>query len=1030
MAEGQKEQKEQKEQINQAVASRFEEVETLMSEKRYDDAILLLVKIGQDEPEQMERVQKKILEIQVVKGRLNELFEQLNKAVAVVDGDKAAAIVSQIKENYPFLNRLDKNRLILSLSIIEKAVDDRIRDEYFQKAQVFISEAKYPEAVGVYREGYTSEQYFDLTTYRDYVDFFAPNKAPIEKHAGDEERQAQIWEVYSSVAPEGDVVIETLKPVLDDWEKIVGRVEALNITMAALLESGEPESWDAGLNTAAGLLEELDNSRTLLDERGRELAGVWARLYSGLQDTPEEFYYERIGEFLYGRNGRENTEGILFTQQEFRNKTYLSLVQLMGKRLENLIQSGRASYLAGDWNSAAAYFGTARRAAEKLLGFEPAKGNAAGIDDIWITYGRYALESLTIREGLNTLGEGLPSLEFTELSAIDLAALDGIAQPIEKSVEKARELRQLWQNAETGLAALPASESVPSQTLDQNLREDLESAIKQFSGYRLSLYLNAIAPFYRQLESLIQNTMSDSLTELKQYALEPPERHPSKTLEERLPPLQARIRSNEEQLNRFLGVVEDMLQRQPPISNPEEVQKYGTKAEKLGTFVSGYLSEVNGIEQAARRYVNTARRALTRGNNALQKALSSLGEARQAVKKGQETNNINYFYQAVDAYNAASDSLDRVEVAYGEIVSSDVDIAENSGLLEELTRLRNETNSEQASVAVSVKDNAIVEGRRAYEEQSYLEGVTVLNQAQSFWERTYGEPDAELTAWTIRLKNAWQALQQTAIEPNDPLFSEMNQYLNLANRYFTEGLRLAEKGNASDSLRSFRSAEELLEQVLVPFPGNESALLLKQKILRETDYDAWAASARELIRSVLIALNQNNRDAFIGRSDRKGLYSDLLVLRKIDPNFAGLNQSVYYNRGLIYDVEVLIGRIQPPPDPQAIARSRRLTEKARKIWEAVGTDGASQALALLNKALEEWLENTEASSLRNEIAVQKAPAPIPAELQGRLVYFDKFFAEEDFSTAKLIIEQIREQFPAFADDPRILQRLKQVEARQ
>ncbi len=637
---------------------------------------------------------------------------------------------------------------------------------------------------------------------------------------------------------------------------------------------------------------------------------------------------------------------------------------------------------------------------------------------------------MRIWEELTALNREVPEISFSGSDSFDLKALDETAAPNVENIEKVISLEQEWDKAVLKLSSMPRANSERTNAVDANLRLDLQQAMALYSDFRLRLYLNAVKPFYQETEILAESSIKEDLDSIRAYALEPPERHPSRAVAEKIVPIRTQAVNSQEQVDRFIVVMNDILEHEPPISSPGTFIDLRSKAESLNIKCSEYLNELDAIGGQADKYEVLARKALARGLNALKEARTSLSAGRSAVERGKDTNDIEFFYKAIDYYKAASVSLESVEAFYGEVLVNDFDIAADSGLLEELTLLKNQSSTEQANVAVAVKENAISEARNAYSAQNYMGGIALLNQSQSFWERIYGETDPEIRAWSIRLKNAYQSLQQTVIEPNDPLFSEMNQYLNLANRYFLEGVRLSKAGNSSDSLRSFRSAEELLDQVLLPFPGNEAALLLKQQILRKTDYDAWAKGAQALIRDVHSALAQRNISAFLGSSDKKGLYADLLVLRKIDPGFAGLKRSVNYNKGLIYDVEVLIGRVQPPPDPRAIARSRELTSKARKIWDNFGTEGASQALELLDKALDEWLDNTDASRLRREIVIQKTPAPIPVELQGRLVYFDQFFAEGDYVTASLMMDQILKQFPRFAKDPRITNRQKMMEARQ
>jgi hypothetical protein len=296
------------------------------------------------------------------------------------------------------------------------------------------------------------------------------------------------------------------------------------------------------------------------------------------------------------------------------------------------------------------------------------------------------------------------------------------------------------------------------------------------------------------------------------------------------------------------------------------------------------------------------------------------------------------------------------------------------------------------------------------------------------------------------LINGRQALQQTVIEKNDPLFVEMNQYLNLATRYYEAGKRIKTESPQRnvDYMLSFASASELLGQVLNIFPGNEAALLLEQKIQYETNRDLWQSNASALMNTArravsandLTALRQSDTSAAdsagIDPDKETGLYVKLLVLEEIDPNFPGL-------KALIYDVEVLLGIIIPET-PQAVKnQSLELYRQAQAIWDsarAAGGDASAAAsepaLALLARALTIWADNNQASALRIEILtfVPQGPLPaLPKDLEYLLSVFDTYFDSSQYNQAKLIIDRAIADYPNFVNDRRVAERKTKVEER-
>ena len=72
------------------------------------------------------------------------------------------------------------------------------------------------------------------------------------------------------------------------------------------------------------------------------------------------------------------------------------------------------------------------------------------------------------------------------------------------------------------------------------------------------------------------------------------------------------------------------------------------------------------------------------------------------------------------------------------------------------------------------------------------------------------------------------------------------------------------------------------------------------------------------------AVNSGDTAELLGTDVNKGLYVQISVLREIDPAFPGLDR-------LIYDTEVVLGIIIPPPDPKVLAESRRIAAEAQQV---------------------------------------------------------------------------------------------------
>jgi hypothetical protein len=1018
----------------------------MINEGRLDDAIALLVDIAQRDPEQMERVQNLILEIRGIKSQVNELFDELNAAIVQGDEDLADQKIREIKELDTDPNRNTLNNLILAAIVVSKAVNDRIRDGYYDEGNALLEAGQYPAAVDAYREGFVSEEYLEF--YDDYVDLAAA-EAEITRYLDDPSRQRLIWDAYSTIAPEGNAVITNLQNALDVWNLGAQGLPDIVESTVSTISSSDPEQWNQATVVLAEELRTNENDMREVRDLTEELENLKVDLYSALDGVPEDFRYERIGEFLTCRPGNVGEEGILLSQELMWEDSFFQILNLMDQTAENSLLNGRLQYQTNAWDAAEVSFAAAETAAQasleylaeaesyrETLGAQAVDRFAEQADDAQ-AYANYVVEATRIWTELVSMTSSLPDVDALEAAetGIDIERIDAIADTIQVDVDVVERLAEDWNEIDNTLSLLPGADSDRVNWVDERLREDLSAAVGDFKDSRLRLYVNSIIPLFNTLEESARSAMQIDEPAVSRLINGPvsegsdelPRPRPSLALETQIGPSLIRLDTAETDIGNFLDVLDEMLNRQPPIDNPEEVISYRQRAENLVLDVNDKQNAIATLEREASILANAARRAETSALNSLQTARRDLDAAQAAVERGQSTNDIDEFYRAVDLYGAVEESLNNVDELYLEVLVNDVDIAAASGLDQARSELRNQVQSDRSRLAVTVKQNAVAEARAAYDDGRYAFGVGILNQSQDFWNRAYGEDDPELDGWLTRLLNAQQALGQTVIEPTDPLFAEMNQYLNLANRYYLNGVRIAEEDpRNSDALKAFRSSEDLIRQVLNTFPGNEAALLLEQKILRQTDEEAWNASTRTLVTDTRRAVTRNDLEALRGDDRQKGLYAQVLVLRTIAPDYPGLGD-------LIESVEISLGLIPEPVDPADRAESLALSAQAWQIWTNLGTPGADRAIELLDTALGLWFENIEASNRKNTILLESErvpPPPWPAEALSLFQQADQAYSEGNIILAQALLNRFDRDYSAYTSDPRIAELRRKIEARQ
>ncbi|MCG8451768.1 MAG: hypothetical protein MI717_01145 [Spirochaetales bacterium] len=1002
----------------------LEEAEVLIDEGRLDEAIAALVDIARKDPEQIERVQDRILVIRGIKEQVNTLFEELNEAIMSGDEELADAKIREVKNVDASPNRNTLNNLILAAIVVGKARNDAIRDDFFQRGNQALARGDYTGAVDIYRQGFINDDYLEF--YDDFI-MLAQDQAEIVRYIDDPERQAKVWEAYGEVGPLGNLVIEELSVALDLWRDVSGDIPLLNSRVAQILETQGPEQWPEILNVLTTTIQDVQ-SRTDEGQRiASQLDRVRERMYSILDGIPEDFRYERIGQFMSGR-ATFDAEGILEAQSRQIQQSYTATESQLDERIMAFIAEGREAFAAENWDGAIEFFDLL---VEAVLAAEQF---SQGFDAPAQSY-RYLAEGggQTWAE-LSALYANLPRLDSVNYEVLGVEGIDTVANPVLEGTRRLRELLAEWNARVVASKERAEPQSAESVMLGRSVRNDINDAIEVFTDRRVNLYVNAVKPLYEALEEDIRQAINLNPEQVAQLFLaeaepgeEIPLRRPSFAITNAIIPTLAALNGAEEDIGDFLDVMEEVLRREPPIEDPQQVRRYVDSGQALLGEVARFRDAYANLQSQAESQASEARRAIATAQNGLATAERDLLAAQAAVDQGRQQNDIDSFYRSIALYDAVDGSLDVVDRLYLDVLIKDADLAAQSGLDEQRAALRDRVQTDRSRVAVVVKQNAVDEGRNSYEDGYYSEGLAVLIQSQDFWVQAYGEEDPELDAWIMRLRNAQQALLQTVIAPEDPLYAEMNQYLNLANRYYAEGIEVAQnRPGTADALLAFRSSEELVLQVLNTFPGNEEALLLEQKILRQTDEEAWNAEARQVVTQSRRAVSINNLDELRGDERRKGLYAQLKVLEGIAPDFSGL-------AAVIYDVEVALGVIIPPPDPRVLAQSRDLANQATQIWDNLGRAGSDRAIELLDQALALWLENENASQLKNEILLSTEPQrlpPLPAELLNLLNFIEEYYAQANYILAQAFMDRVLTDYPRFANDPRVKEWQQKLEIRQ
>jgi len=146
-----------------------------------------------------------------------------------------------------------------------------------------------------------------------------------------------------------------------------------------------------------------------------------------------------------------------------------------------------------------------------------------------------------------------------------------------------------------------------------------------------------------------------------------------------------------------------------------------------------------------------------------------------------------------------------------------------------------------------------------------------------------------------------------------------------------------------------------LRIVLQQYPYNEDANILNWRITRIEDIDKYNRDIRDTI---------NNARTDINTPAAADAYSDLQTIKKLEPNYPGLD-------ALIYQAEINLGLRTPPQTVEKRNLALDLYNEALDLYNTGDLTRFSDALDRLNQALIINPTYTDARELRNTINSEK-----------------------------------------------------------
>jgi len=1016
----------------------LERASRLIGEGELDKAMSILAEVGRSFPNQIELVQELVLEIRDIKNEITGLFEkvrdilvseELNLNQKVVETEEVIRQI-KLKDRNPTGNTWRKIAIVES--ILGRSLDLLRREIFFERGNEKLEQGLYREAVHEYRQGFINDHFGESQTYERYRGAVHPSDIEVVSPFPD--RNLTIFEAYKQYAPEGDVIISELISLIDRWNLANAEFSRDRDRASAVISPEDLANW-IELDLVNSLNLEYREGRAMLP-LGSRLNEVMNRLYESLNGIPEDFRYDRILSFLNGRTGRENIEGIIYAQTLQWESSFFEALSAMLSIVSSTYYEGISKYQSQLWAEGVSLFSLSSASSGNVLEFTAAMDGhskelaSAGISRFSDRLEPILLELKTlaeaseIRAALTEISETLPRLESKSTPAADIKLVQVLSESMQDSVNQIENLLVTWNRYSDQITREGEIANANVRRVVNDLQADLLELLQSLSSEKASAFLQYFGPRFQVLDSMAKDLVRESGANIAAA---------NKLLDEGRPraAIVSQITPSLELMETLSGNIDDFLVTvagtQETELNDDETRRnlaeYEDKANALLADIAQLRNQWGAVRDNAIARQNAALRAETIALAILEEAEESLEAAREANIQGQATNSINASYRAKDFYISLIDLLARGRDSFLEIKNNDIDIAKGSGIQERLAELERFAYNEPRDLAVTVRDYAIVEADKQFSERLFDSGLNLLLLAQDFWVSTFGEEDTRLRLRIVRFRTAQHSALKTRIEPSNPLFREMNQYLNLANQRYQEGIRRLETDTADpqNALRLFSEAEDLLQQVLNVFPGNAAALLLQKKILKVKEPGVYNETVRKLIEDANAAVQNGDSAALTtGVGSVPPLDPQLHAVSAFDPDFPGLSST-------IERVDIYLGRIILLPTQAEIEESGRITESVENDWRQtlnLSVDAIAAAspslIERLDTALQLWENNIDAANLQDEIRFYIRPQALPDNLRNLIAVADEQRLRNNRSSVETIYRSIASSFPAFIRHPEII----------
>lgn len=324
--------------------------------------------------------------------------------------------------------------------------------------------------------------------------------------------------------------------------------------------------------------------------------------------------------------------------------------------------------------------------------------------------------------------------------------------------------------------------------------------------------------------------------------------------------------------------------------------------------------------------------------------------------------------EAEAAFSRAEAALLRQDFAgaRGALSQSSRKFADSFSIQEDAER-RADADSRISGLAARIvrEENELVvrDVRRLMDDaqESYYNGKLdaaegLLVQARERWSETNAETNVEIEGLLEMVTTARTLQIGRRLKSADPLFPEMSQLLSAANQHYASGERLMAEGRRKEAAAELERARDKLEPMKLVYPLNEDAALLRLKIEKVLDPEAFSAGFKDRVAEAR---------AKRGTAERLAALRDLLAISPDHPGLAKEIEELEYATGIRQRKVVAV-------DDGQERRAAEIYAEAERLFAAAGGDQAKllAASARLDEIISMYSRNRRADVFRKATALK------------------------------------------------------------